>query len=190
MSQHASAHAARSHKLRNTFLVITALLILLVIAGGVVGLNFYKQAKEVKAHEEQAVSSLSAITNVNTLKDAQASAAAIKQAQTHTATARDIANGTLWNMLSKMPVVGGDVTNVQGMTQVVDDLVQQTLPSLTDVVQQLANAQISGDVWHRERIANIEGESQRPLEHGMFRSIAITAVNEVSIVMEHLTEGE
>lgn len=48
-------------------------------------------------------------------------------------------------MLSKMPVVGGDVTNVQGMTQVVDDLVQQTLPSLTDVVQQLANAQISGE---------------------------------------------
>ena len=71
MSQHASAHAARSHKLRNTLLVITALLILLVIAGGVIGLNFYKQAKEVKAHEEQAVSSLSAITDVNTLKDAQ-----------------------------------------------------------------------------------------------------------------------
>ena len=145
MSQHTSAHAARSHKLRNTLLVITALLILLIIAGGVVGLNFYKQAKEVKAHEEQAVSSLSAITDVNTLKDAQASDAAIKQAQTHTAAARDIANGTLWNMLSKMPVVGGDVTNVQGMTQVVDDLVQQALPSLTDVVQQLANAQISGE---------------------------------------------
>lgn len=71
MSQHASAHAARSHKLRNTLFVIAALLILLVIAGGVVGLNFYKQAKEVKAHEEQAVSSLSAITDVNTLKDAQ-----------------------------------------------------------------------------------------------------------------------
>lgn len=145
MSQHASAHAACSHKLRNTLLVIAALLILLVIAGGVVGLNFYKQAKEVKAHEEQAVSSLSAITDVNTLKDAQASDAAIKQARTHTAAARDIINGTLWNMLSKMPVVGGDVTNVQGMTQVVDDLVQQTLPSLTDVVQQLANAQISGE---------------------------------------------
>ena len=145
MSQHASAHAARSHKLRNTLFVIAALLILLVIAGGVVGLNFYKQAKEVKAHEEQAVSSLSAITDVNTLKDAQASDAAIKQARTHTAAARDIANGTPWNMLSKMPVVGGDVTNVQGMTQVVDDLVQQTLPSLTDVVQQLANAQISGE---------------------------------------------
>ena len=80
MSQHASAHAARSHKLRNTLFVIAALLILLVIAGGVVGLNFYKQAKEVKAHEEQAVSSLSAITDVNTLKDAQASDAAIKQA--------------------------------------------------------------------------------------------------------------
>ena len=42
MSQHASAHAARSHKLRNTLFVIAALLILLVIAGGVVGLNFYK----------------------------------------------------------------------------------------------------------------------------------------------------
>ena len=77
MSQHASAHAARSHKLRNTLLVITALLILLVIAGGVVGLNFYKQAKEVKAHEEQAVSSLSAVTDINTLKDAQASDALI-----------------------------------------------------------------------------------------------------------------
>ena len=53
-----------------------------------------------------------------------------------------------------------------------------TLPSF------IHHFRIAGDVWYRERIANIEGESQRPLEHGMFRSIAITAVNEVSIVME------
>ncbi len=38
-----------------------------------------------------------------------------------------------------MPFVGGDIATVQGMTEVVDNLAQQTLPSLTTAVQRGAN---------------------------------------------------
>ena len=43
-----------------------------------------------------------------------------------------------------MPFVGSDIATVQGMTEVVDNLAQQTLPSLTTAVQQLADANLSG----------------------------------------------
>lgn len=44
----------------------------------------------------------------------------ISQAKTETAAANEIAHGTLWNIASKAPVYGDDITTVQGMTSVVD----------------------------------------------------------------------
>lgn len=58
--------------------------------------------------------------------------------------AKQIAHGSLWNVAAKMPFVGSDIATVQGMTEVVDNLAQQTLPSLTTAVQQLADANLSG----------------------------------------------
>ena len=148
MARHQQAHAARiteKHTVRNVTLIVLAVLIVLAAVAVALGVQLYRQAKEVKAHESQAISSLSVISDSSKLKDAAASQNAIKQAQQETVQARRIAHGTLWNVAAKMPFVGSDIATVQGMTEVVDDLAQQTLPSLTSAVQQLADANLSGE---------------------------------------------
>lgn len=67
-----------------TLIVLAVLIVLLAIAA-VFGMQLYKQAKSVKAHESQAISSLSAINDPAKLKDAAASQASIAQAQQQTA---------------------------------------------------------------------------------------------------------
>lgn len=143
MGQHAQA-IREKHTARNVTLIVLAVLIVLLAIAAVFGMQLYKQAKSVKAHESQAISSLSAINDPAKLKDAAASQAYIAQAQQQTAQAKQIAHGSLWNVAAKMPFVGSDIATVQGMTEVVDNLAQQTLPSLTTAVQQLAGANLSG----------------------------------------------
>ena len=143
MGQHAQA-IREKHTARNVTLIVLAVLIVLLAIAAVFGMQLYKQAKSVKAHESQAISSLSAINDPAKLKDAAASQASIAQAQQQTTQAKQIAHGSLWNVAAKMPFVGSDIATVQGMTEVVDNLAQQTLPSLTTAVQQLAGANLSG----------------------------------------------
>lgn len=143
MRQHAQA-IREKHTARNVTLIVLAVLIVLLAIAAAFGMQLYKQAKSVKAHESQAISSLSAINDPAKLKDAAASQAYIAQAQQQTAQAKQIAHGSLWNVAAKMPFVGSDIATVQGMTEVVDNLAQQTLPSLTTAVQQLAGANLSG----------------------------------------------
>lgn len=143
MGQHAQA-IREKHTARNVTLIVLAVLIVLLAIAAVFGMQLYKQAKSVKAHESQAISSLSAINDPAKLKDAAVSQASIAQAQQQTAQAKQIAHGSLWNVAAKMPFVGSDIATVQGMTEVVDNLAQQTLPSLTTAVQQLADANLSG----------------------------------------------
>ena len=143
MGQHAQA-IREKHTARNVTLIVLAVLIVLLAIAAVFGMQLYKQAKSVKAHESQAISSLSAINDPAKLKDAAALQASIAQAQQQTAQAKQIAHGSLWNVAAKMPFVGSDIATVQGMTEVVDNLAQQTLPSLTTAVQQLAGANLSG----------------------------------------------
>ena len=143
MGQHAQA-IREKHTARNVTLIVLAVLIVLLAIAAVFGMQLYKQAKSVKAHESQAISSLSAINDPAKLKDAAASQASIAQAQQQTAQAKQIAHGSLWNVAAKMPFVGSDIATVQGMTEVVDNLAQQTLPSLATAVQQLADANLSG----------------------------------------------
>ena len=148
MAHHQYAHAASQtvdkHMARNITLAVLTVLILLIGITAVFGVRFYKQAQEVKAYESQAIASLFIINDTSKLKDADASQAAIKQARQETAQAKTIAHGALWNLASKMPYIGGDIATVQGMTEIIDDLAQQTLPSLVSEVQQLGNADLSG----------------------------------------------
>lgn len=110
----------------------------------VCGLTFYRQAQSVKDHESQAVAALSGISGSDVLKDGGISSTAITQAQEHTAKARSIAHGALWGIASVMPGVGDDVKTVRGMTEVLDDLAQQSLPSISSMSHKLAAAQLSG----------------------------------------------
>ena len=94
MGQHAQA-IREKHTARNVTLIVLAVLIVLLAIAAVFGMQLYKQAKSVKAHESQAISSLSAINDPAKLKDAAALQASIAQAQQQTAQAKQIAHGSL-----------------------------------------------------------------------------------------------
>lgn len=144
-----SSHRASRNSVHNRHRIwpwvvgIIVLLVAFLAFLGIAGFNVYKQAKEVQAHETKALSMLSDFsTNIDDTKVQQIKAE-LPQIQQETRQAATIAHGTWWNIAQKMPYVGDDVTAVQGMTKVIDDLVNQSVPQFMDVVSALQTADLS-----------------------------------------------
>ena len=75
--------------------------------------------------------------NVQKVKDQ------LPQIQQETSQASAIANGAWWNIANKIPYFGSNVSTVQGMTNVIDDLMHQSVPQFMDVVTNLQHANLS-----------------------------------------------
>lgn len=145
MSSHRASRNSvhKRHRIWPWVVSIVVLLIVFLAFLGIAGFNVYKQAKEVQAHEAKALSMLSDFsTNVDDTKVQQIKAE-LPQIQQETRQAATIAHGTWWNIAQKMPYIGDDVTAVQGMTRVIDDLVNQSVPQFMDVVSALQTADLS-----------------------------------------------
>lgn len=138
-------HSARgAHTTRNILLLVLGVLVVLGAVGGFCAWRFYQQAMDVRDHELAAVEAVSGLQDVSQLRDADTMNAAIEQAQVHASAAKEIADGALWRVASYVPVLGDDVTAVRGMVDVVDGMVDDTLPSLASTVQTLMNSGLSG----------------------------------------------
>ena len=86
---------------------------------------------------------MGSVTDLGNLDNLDTVSQQISQAKTETAAANEIAHGTLWNIASKAPVYGDDITTVQGMTSVVDSLVSDSVSQFMDVLSTLKSAQLS-----------------------------------------------
>ena len=147
MSQaHAQQHHHRHHHKRRRVwpwgVGILTLVVLIVAAVGVMGFQLYKQAKQVQAHENNAIGMLSKLSS----GDAETLAHAgdtLPQIAHETQQAVDIAHGGLWNTATKMPFVGSDISTVQGMTTAINGIVQDSIPQFVNVLKTLSDAQIS-----------------------------------------------
>lgn len=139
-----ASHGRRvqSRGTRNVVIILACIAVAIGMAI-VCGLTFYQQARSVKSHESQAVAALSGISGSEVLKDGGISSTAITQAQDHTAKAKSIAHGPLWSIASVLPGVGNDVKTVRGMTEVLDDLTQRSLPTISSMSHKLATAQLN-----------------------------------------------
>lgn len=145
MSSHRASRNSvhKRHRIWPWVVSVVVLLVAFLAFFGIAGFNVYKQAKEVQAHETKALSMLSDFsTNIDDTK-VQYIKAELPQIQQETRQASTIAHGTWWNIAQKMPYVGDDVTAVQGMTKVIDDLVNQSVPQFMDVVSALQTADLS-----------------------------------------------
>lgn len=147
MSVHRASHATsiprRRHRIWPWVVLILALLVVLLGVSGFFGLKLYSEAKQVKVHEEQAMQLLDGVTDLGNLDNLDTVRQQISQAKTETAAANEIAHGTLWNIASKAPVYGDDITTVQGMTSVVDSLVSDSVPQFMNVLSTLKSTQLS-----------------------------------------------
>ncbi|RSX50238.1 DUF4012 domain-containing protein [Bifidobacterium callimiconis] len=117
-------------------------------------MKLYSDAKKVQAHEQQALSTVSAVVNLANSSDSSAGGSGVASAdlqqqldaaKQETTAANDITHGALWNITSHIPVIGDDVTTVQGMTSVTNELVGDSLPKFVDVLTSLQNSQLSTD---------------------------------------------
>lgn len=145
MSSHRASRNSvhKHHRIWPWVVGIVVLLVAFLAFLGIAGFNVYKQAKEVQAHETKALSMLSDFsTNIDDTK-VQKIKEELPQIQHETRQASTIAHGTWWNIAQKMPYVGDDVTAVQGMTKVIDDLVNQSVPEFMNVVSTLQTADLS-----------------------------------------------
>ena len=131
----------RHHRVWPWVLSIVGLFVAVLVLFGIAGFNVYRQSKEVQAHESRALSMISdfstKIDNVQKVKDQ------LPQIQQETSQASAIANGAWWNIANKIPYFGSNVSTVQGMTNVIDDLMHQSVPQFMDVVTNLQHANLS-----------------------------------------------
>lgn len=134
------------HRIWPWVVSVVVLLVAIIAFLGIVGFNVYRQAKEVQEHESKALSMLSDFSaNIDDTKVQQIKNE-LPQIQQETRQASTIAHGAWWNIAQKLPYVGRDVTAMQGMTQVIDNLVSQSVPQFMDVVSTLQTADLtSGD---------------------------------------------
>ena len=133
----------RHHRVWPWVLSIVGLFVAVLVVFGIAGFNVYRQSKEVQAHESRALSMISDFStkiddaNVQKVKDQ------LPQIQQETSQASAIANGAWWNIANKIPYFGSNVSTVQGMTNVIDDLMHQSVPQFMDVVTNLQHANLS-----------------------------------------------
>ena len=58
----------KSHRLRNTLLIVLFALVAFAAAAGVAGVKFYKEAMQVKDHETQAVTLIQQVKDLQSFK--------------------------------------------------------------------------------------------------------------------------
>ncbi len=156
MSRHSAehGHTPRSHgKRRHVWpWIVLVVLVAVAVVGAVSALTLYRQAMEVKAHEERAISLMAGLKGLSGSsasgvgKDTVDSInTVLPQLQAETAAAQHITEGTLWSVASHMPVYGKDIATVRGMTRIVHQLTTKPLPQLADTLSTLANASLTTD---------------------------------------------
>ena len=110
--------------------VLIAVAAVIVAFVGTVG----TQALLVKHHEEAAIAVVKDAVKKNRLNDLDG---VVADVQRQTRAARDITNGGLWSFTEKIPGIKGSMRVVRMMTDVVDDMAQDTAPKFVDVAQRI-----------------------------------------------------
>lgn len=108
--------------------LLIAIAAVLVVFAGTVG----TQALLVKHHEEAAIAVVKDAVKKHRLNDLDG---VVADMQKQTRAAKNITNGPLWSFTEKLPGIKGSMRVVRMMTDVVDDMAQDTAPKFADVAQ-------------------------------------------------------
>lgn len=108
--------------------VLIAIAAVMVVFAGTIG----TQALLVKHHEEAAIAVVKDAVKKQRLNDLDG---VVADMQKQTRAARNITNGPLWSFTEKLPGIKGSMRVVRMMTDVVDDMAQDTAPKFADAAQ-------------------------------------------------------
>lgn len=108
--------------------ILIAIAAVLVVFAGTVG----TQALLVKHHEEAAIAVVKDAVKERKINNLDG---VVADMQKQTRAARNITNGPLWSFTEKLPGIKGSIRVVRMMTDVVDDMAQDTAPKFVDAAQ-------------------------------------------------------
>lgn len=134
-----------THHLRNIVLVTFLALVMILLLLGGLGVKFYRDAMQIKSHEELALSYISSLSGEKITEDPDVVNRVIPKMQAETSAANHIAHGFVWSFASSVPGISRDVKNLQGLVEIVDSTSHESLPMLSNTVRQLVDAKYSQD---------------------------------------------
>ncbi|KFI79189.1 DUF4012 domain-containing protein [Bifidobacterium mongoliense] len=119
---------------------LLCLAIVMVGLLGYAGFRVYGDVQRIKAHERQAIALLGAAQSGGQSLDAVSEQ--LPKIQQETGAAQAIAHGTMWNLMTHLPVIGDDVVTVQGMTSAVHGVVTDAMPQFIESVSGLKSTSL------------------------------------------------
>ena len=134
-----NARKHKSHRLRNTLLITFMVFAALLLLAAGFGFKFYRDAMQIKNHEEVALSYISGLSADNITQDPDTAIRVIPKVQAETSAANRLAHSRVWDTASVIPGIGDDVKNLQGMVEIVNSTSHDSLPVLSDTIRQLVN---------------------------------------------------
>ena len=134
-----NARKYKSHRLRNTLLITFIVFAALLLLVASFGFKFYRDAMQIKNHEEIAFSYISRLSADKIIQDPDTANRVIPKVQAETSAADRLAHSRVWDTASMIPGIGEDVKNLQGMVEVVNSTSHDSLPILSDTISQLVN---------------------------------------------------
>jgi len=120
------ARARRRRIVRRVLIGLGVLVLLVVVAGVLVGLDAMRARDALTA----AASEVQTLQSQVRAGDAAGAATTLTALQAHSAKARTATNGPLWRFAVSLPKLGADAIAVQTVSEVVDDLATRALPAL------------------------------------------------------------
>ncbi|RYQ08913.1 methyl-accepting chemotaxis protein [Bifidobacterium pseudolongum subsp. globosum] len=128
VSGEAVTHIAWYLRIRWWGWVLIAVAAVCVVFAGTIG----TQALLVKHHEDTAIAVVKDAVKEQRLNDLDG---VVADMQKETRAARNITNGALWRFTEKLPGIKGSMRVVRMMTDVADDMAQDTAPKFADAAQ-------------------------------------------------------
>ena len=144
-----NARKYNSHRLRTTLLITFIVFAALLLLAAGFGFKLYRDAMQIKNHEEIAFSYISELSADKITQNPDTASRVVPEVQAETSAANRLAHSRVWNTASAIPGIGEDVKNLQGMVEIVNSTSHDSLPILSDTIRQLVNAsygQVNGQI--------------------------------------------
>lgn len=133
----------KSKKFPNRLRIAAGSALLVALACIAMGLSMAQDARDIQNNEQQAMNLFRRIDTHRENNSSGEIAQQIAQAREYSEHAYSTSHSWRWNIAARIPVIGSDISTVQGMTAVANSIVSQSLPKLLNAFTQLRSSHMS-----------------------------------------------
>ena len=185
----------RHHRGRTVGIVVVVVVVALLAVGGVCGFTLYNQAKDVKAQAKTAVSLASSVMGKVKEGDFASVSSDLRELDATCANIKDATDGPLWELASRVPGIGGDITAARTLVAALSDVSESALLPLADALQNVTPGKLLSDgtvnVSALQAVADTFSEAAPAVQSAnqKVQAIGSTNISEVSDLVSKAKGG-